>query len=585
MSRESLDLGPIHDGRADLAAWVDAQPTNFYQADDGLQRALAMYLSPEDAQAISLRLEAFGAEAARISSAVSENNLHRNLPRLDTHDGVGRRIDEIVHHPSYHEVGAAIYGSGVMEVLGHATNPNLYSLALFYLSQMNGEAGHNCPLACTAGIIKILQHVASDEIRERYLAGFLNPNYEERLHGAQFLTEVQGGSDVGANATTAFPTDEPGIYEVHGQKWFCSNIDADLTLITARIAGGPEGTKGLGLFLIPLRNEDGSRNGHEVWRLKDKIGTRSMASGEITLTGAKAYLMGDESSGFHAMMTYVIHSSRIYNAFATLGHMRRATLVGWTYAQHRGAFGHKITQYPLVQQTLAAMRSDTAAVRATCMRLVAIQDALETGRETSDEARTAQRMAVNINKTVSARFAHEVCNQGIELLGGNGAIESFSVLPRLLRDNVVTENWEGTHNTLTVQWLRDVLVRGMDAPFNRWLRGLFANLPDTGNTELERIRNLGLEATATLNEETQRLRDMEQGLASLKARQLSDHSCHLMYAACLAHEAAFAHKEERDDAEDTTLLLQHFWNNRVAPSEAEQDGNYLTLIERISARA
>jgi alkylation response protein AidB-like acyl-CoA dehydrogenase len=584
MSREGLELGPIHNGRADLAAWVDAQPTNFYHADDGLERALAMYLSSEDAQEIAKKLERFGAEAAHISALVSENNLHRNLPRLDSHDGIGRRIDEIVHHPSYHEVGAAIYGSGVMEVLGHEKNPNLYSLALFYLSQMNGEAGHNCPLACTAGIIKILQHVATDALRERYLPGFLNPEYDARLHGAQFLTEVQGGSDVGANATTAFPTDETGVYEIHGQKWFCSNIDADLTLITARIEGGPKGTKGLGLFLIPLRNEDGSRNGHEVWRLKDKIGTRSMASSEITLMGAKAYLMGDESSGFHAMMTYVIHSSRIYNAFATLGHMRRATLVGWGYAQYRGAFGHKITRYPLVQQTLAAMRSDTAAVRAACMRLVAIQDALETGRESSEEARAAQRMAVNINKTVSARYAHDVCNQGIELLGGNGAIESFSVLPRLLRDNVVTENWEGTHNTLTVQWLRDVLVRDMDEPFNRWLRGLFTSLPDTGNAELDRIRNLGLEATVALNEATQGLKDLDPALASLRARTLSDHSCNLMYAACLAHEAAFAHKEGREDAEDTTLLLQHFWINRVTPTETEQDAGYLSLIERISAR-
>ena len=293
MAKDGLDLSPIHEGRSDLADWLDAQPDNFYLADDGLERALQLLLSEADALPIIERLKSFGAEAARISPLVSENNLHRNLPRLDSHDGIGRRIDEVVHHPTYHEVGAAIYGSGVMESLGDANHPNLYSLALFYLSQMNGEAGHNCPLACTAGIIKILQHVAPEKIRDQYLPGFLKTNYDERLHGAQFLTEVQGGSDVGANATTAFPTQEDGGYEIHGQKWFCSNIDADLTLMTARIEGGPEGTKGLGLFMIPLKNSDGSRNGHEVWRLKDKIGTRSIASGEITLKGAKAYLMGD----------------------------------------------------------------------------------------------------------------------------------------------------------------------------------------------------------------------------------------------------------------------------------------------------
>ena len=112
-------------------------------------------------------------------------------------------------------------------------NSHTRALALFYLSSINGEAGHNRPLACTAGLIKILQYVASPEIRDQYLERLLIPDYDKHLHGAQFLTEIQGGSDVGANATVASPDpDEDGAYRIHGEKWFCSNIGGDITLMT-----------------------------------------------------------------------------------------------------------------------------------------------------------------------------------------------------------------------------------------------------------------------------------------------------------------------------------------------------------------
>src|SRR5690606_6749602 len=178
----------------------------------------------------------------------------------------------------------------VMSVL-EEPGQNMLSLALFYLSALNGEAGHNCPLACTAGLIKVLQAEGAAALKERYLPRLLDSNYETLFHGAQFLTEVQGGSDVGANGATATPLDPEteGTWLINGEKWFCSNVTADLALVTARVADQGEGTAGLGLFLVPRLLEDGRLNGMTIHRLKEKLGTRSMASAEVSFHDALAY--------------------------------------------------------------------------------------------------------------------------------------------------------------------------------------------------------------------------------------------------------------------------------------------------------
>jgi len=213
-----------------------------------------------------------------------------------------------------------------MSVYGSPGN-NLLALTLFYLSSQNGEAGHNCPLACTAGVIKTLQFASSGALQFRYLTRLLDPNYETRFHGAQFLTEIQGGSDVGANACTARRLGETadGIerWVINGEKWFCSNVTADLALVTARPDGGPRGTKGLGLFLVPRVADDGTTNGIYINRLKDKLGTRSLATAEVEFRDAVAYVASPLESGFQVAMDHVINTSRLYNAIGSAGAARR----------------------------------------------------------------------------------------------------------------------------------------------------------------------------------------------------------------------------------------------------------------------
>jgi len=515
----------IKQGRADLAAWVATQPDNFYDAATCLKALHAHGWTDAELDRYAPTLRRFGAEVAGpLDAAARENNLNRNLPVLDPYDDVGQRCVPVVHHPSYHAAGRLIYGSGVMSAYGDDPAPHRYIMSLFYLSSHVGEAGHNCPLACTAGAIRSLQALGTPAQRERYLGPLLNPDWDSNFTGAQFLTEVQGGSDVGANGTRAVAQPD-GSYRIHGEKWFCSNIDADVILLTARVEGGPPGTRGLGLFLVPARLPDGSINeGYRVRRLKDKLGTRSMASAEVDFLGTWAEALGAPEVGFRNMMNIVINTSRVYNAFSVAGSAHRAYQVALGYARHRRAFGAPIADYPLVQETLARMLADAEACVAGSWLLAGLQERFDRAAagqgEVSDDERAFFRVGINVNKLRTAMLAHETINAGIEVLGGNGAIESFSVLPRLLRDNVVSENWEGTHNTLRLQTYKDCKRLGIHAGFFRYLE------PILGEARIAPTR-AKLEAAL----------DAPQGLATLMMRPIADELATLVHLAGLVPAA------------------------------------------------
>src|SRR5262245_11625364 len=344
---DQVSVDAVAEARAALALLERSQPRNYYGTDRHLQNILEFYWGTDRLRLHAERLSTFGGQAATIvDQAVRNANLFSNLPRLERYAATGDRIEDVVHSPDHDLAGRYIYGSGAMSVYAEPGN-NLLALALFYLSSYNGEAGHNCPLACTAGIIKTLQGVGSDELKEKFIAGLLDPDYDRRLHGAQFLTEVQGGSDVGANAVTARPLDEKhNKWLINGEKWFCSNVTADLALITARPVGAPEGTRGLGLFLLPQRLDDCLPNGIFIRRLKDKLGTRSLATAEVDFHDAIAYQIGESGGGFAQAVEFVINTSRLYIVVGTGAAVSRACLAAWTYAQYRQAFGTPIKNFP-----------------------------------------------------------------------------------------------------------------------------------------------------------------------------------------------------------------------------------------------
>jgi len=367
-----------------------------------------------------------------VDPAVAE--AERNPPQL----GADGRIE---FDPAYHRAGRAVWASGIVG----AAAPEQASL--FYALAHAGEGGHACPVVCTAGLVRALRTTASDELRERFLPPLLETDYDRAQRGAQFLTERHGGSDVGANRVEAVPDGE--VWRLHGEKWFCSVADADQFIVTARPRGAPPWTDGIGCFLVPRE-----AGGFTLRRLKDKLGTRALATGEIEFDGAAAYPLGPLEDGFKTVVS-VLNTSRWLNALGSTGLMRRAYLVAAVFARERTAFGRSISEFPLVRENLAVMKAESSGSLASTLVLTELVDRIDRG-EASDEDVSWHRLLVNANKFVTAQTATGVVRRGIEALGGNGTIEDFSPLPRLYRDAIVFESWEGTHNVLCAQVLRDL---------------------------------------------------------------------------------------------------------------------------------
>ncbi len=445
--------------RQNLARWRELAGRDYFACDPHFQSLLAFHgrehLAPE--------LHAFGTTAAELDAKVSLTNRDENLPRLRRWSDHGERIEEVVFHPAYHDIGRAYYNTGVMAKYAQAGR-EFETLALTYIAGQNGESGHTCPFACTSGLIKILQGAPAGYPAD-WMPRLLDRDYDTHMHGAQFLTEVQGGSDVGANAVVAEPA-EGGWSRITGEKWFCSVADAQLMLVTARTTDA-KGTRGVGAFAVPRHLPDGRLNDFHLRRLKFKLGTKSMASGEIDFQGALGWPVGD----FKDTVGVVLNTSRLFNAVVSTGLLQRAAREADSYARTREAWGQPILRFPAVARNIANLHTQACASRGLTFALAALADTRALGQSTETQE-GAWRMLVNLNKYWTSFQCTAGIRDAIEMLGGNGAIEEFSVLPRLLRDSIVCEQWEGPHNILCQQVLRDSARLGLHEPMFAWLESL-----------------------------------------------------------------------------------------------------------------
>lgn len=471
----------IDRGRQRLIAWRDAGAGNWYW-DNSVLRALVRMHSPPDDAELEDRLRDYGHRIAAAEPLVHRCSHDPYLPTLERFDALGRRHERVRFDGSYHELGKIIYGSGVMALTGQRGRA-AEQATLMILTAHHGEGGHTCPLACTAGLIKSIQQVGHPQLQRQLLPGLTDPQYATRLHGSQFLTEIQGGSDVGANATAAHllqpeTTDQPALWALTGEKWFCSVIDSPLYVLTARPAGAPEGTRGLGLFLVPhdlpldaavaakaLSHRGGSPpdtvNHFTIRRLKHKLGTRAMASGEVDWQGAHGWQLGAIDRGFANAVEIVLNTSRVFNAMACAGVMWRAYWEASGFARHREAFGATIADFPSVDQAIAQLFAEASAASASTIDLAARAD--------SGEHALAVRIGINMNKYWTSVRATQMVRQAMEVLAGNAAIEDFTPLGRLYRDCMVTEAWEGTHNVLAAQTWRDMHKLRLHSEWLAWM--------------------------------------------------------------------------------------------------------------------
>ncbi|MCA9915953.1 MAG: acyl-CoA dehydrogenase family protein [Anaerolineae bacterium] len=575
MTTAAKPLNAAVAGRGKLLAWEDGKPKNFFTANVNLQYVLRRYLGAEAYSAAEANLRALGAQAATtLDQAAKLEDRIGNHPRLERWSDLGERIEQIEFHPNHDVAGELIWGSGILSLQAEPGR-TVEQMGLYYLITHNGEAGHMCSLACTSGLIRALQQAADEATQQQFLPPLLDSDYEAMQHGAQFLTEVQGGSDVGANAVTATQSRD-GTWRINGEKWFCSNINADQFLMTAR-ATNRDGTRGLGLFLVPRTLQDGSTNGFYIRRLKDKLGTRTLASAELDFVDCVAYAVGAVEEGFKNVVSLVLNTSRLMNAIACAGAIHRSFIEAGTYACYREAFGTAIASYPMVQEAVADLLSESYAATASTFYIAHLLDKIETGQASPEEAQ-AYRFLVNVNKYITAIRATEMIHRGIEVLGGNGAIESFSILPRLYRDAVVLESWEGTHNVLAVQVLRDISRYGIHQGF---LAEMGKQLATVTHVDLQKSAAIVRDAMQRF---TQLLAKMQQGgfYAQAHARRLIDEAGWLAQGVLLLAEAQW----ELDEGLSTHKpdVAQYFILHNLQPGyDPMDDQGYLALLEHLMA--
>jgi alkylation response protein AidB-like acyl-CoA dehydrogenase len=442
----SLDIAiaPDPDHGSDLIA-PDCAGQNFYLVDHALRDLLQLYLAPDDFRRLEPHFHRLGALAGgRLDQLAKIADKHP--PMLHPRDRFGRDEDWIDYHSSYREMEQIAFGDFQFHAMSHRAGtlgmdcplPAVVKYALQYLF-VQAEFGLMCPISVTDTSIHLIRKFASPELKNYLLPKMLSGDVAMLWKGTQFMTEKSGGSDVGSIETVA--RCEAGVWRLYGDKWFCSHADAEVALLLARPEGASKGTRGLALFALPRRLKDGSRNTYRIVRLKDKLGTRSMASGEILLEGAVAYLVGDADRGFRQMMEQV-NLSRLSHGVRAAAMMRRCVNEALVCARSRQAFGKPIIDYPLLRRQL--LKIALPAEQALSMFLFAA-GAMDRANAGSREAESCLRILTPLLKFRACRDNIPVATGAMEVRGGNGYIEEW-VQARLVRDAHIGVIWEGTSN-------------------------------------------------------------------------------------------------------------------------------------------
>ncbi|MBV8848781.1 MAG: acyl-CoA dehydrogenase family protein [Methylobacteriaceae bacterium] len=453
----------------------DVVGLNLYAIDKSLQDVLRLRLAPD----LFAHLEPhFARLGARVASDLDAHArlADRHPPVLHHRDRHGRDNQWIEFHPAYRALEQAGFGDLGLAAMSHRAGvlgwngplPPIVKYALTYLFAET-EFGLLCPINMTDSLTRVLRRFADDAILRRYLPGLTALDPDVALQGAMFMTEKGGGSDVGAIETIA--RRDGDRWRLFGEKWFCSNADADLALVLARPDGATHGTRGLGLFLLPRSLPDGTNNSYRIVRLKDKLGTRSMASGEVVLEGAEAWLVGDIDRGF-VQMAEMINASRLSNAVRAAGLMRRAFLEAREVCIHRVAFGRRLIDFPLQRRQLMKIMLPAEQALSMVLYTATVLEAADRGD--ADAAREL-RLLTPLLKFRACRDARKATGDAMEIRGGCGYIEDF-VEARLMRDAHLGSIWEGTSNIVASDAIERAVGReGADAALEQRLREQLSN--------------------------------------------------------------------------------------------------------------
>lgn len=395
-------------------------------------------------------------------------------PALETYDRDGEVVNRIVTNPRYDEQHQECYRRGIIGLPYKESAPHLLSFTMGYLLSQADISLH-CPVTLTGAVAYVLGYHANKKLRTEYLHEVVRMDSRTKT-GGTWATEKHGGSDVGATTTTAVNNGDG--FALHGLKWFTSNANSGLAVTTARPEGAPAGSAGLGLYLVPSHLKNGRTNHYRIRRLKDKLGTKGLPTGEIELLGAEAVEIAPPPEGFKLMMA-ALEYSRVHNAVGAVGVQRRAMREALAWAKSRDAFGNKLIRYPMVQDELLRMRVRFEAGALLAFEAALAFDAALKPTSANGNGNTWLRLATALAKYLTAEDAIHGARGALELIGGNGYTSDYPIA-RIQRDAQVLTVWEGPANIQALELLRLLSPKYAGAElYERRVRAIAERLPNS----------------------------------------------------------------------------------------------------------
>ncbi len=381
------------------------------------------------------------------------NDAEMNLPTHVPYNPWGVRVDEVIVSHGWRELDRiaaeeAIVATGYERKHGAWSRVHQFARIMLYNAS---SAIYTCPLAMTDGAARLIEVYGDERLKRDIYPHLVSRDPATFWTSGQWMTERTGGSDVGLSETVAKL--ENGAYRLYGTKFFTSAVTAQVAMTLARIEGAPVGGRGLSLFFIKLRGEDGRLQNIQVNRLKDKLGTRALPTAELDLLGTPAQLVGEPGNGVKKIAT-LFNITRMYNAVCAVSGMRRGIALARDYARRRVAFKRPLSDLPLHAETLAALEIEYEGAFHLVFRLVELLGKDDTHTATSEET-AVLRLLTPIAKLFTGKQAVAVASEVVECFGGAGYMEDTGI-PRLLRDSQTLSIWEGTTNVLALDTLRAI---------------------------------------------------------------------------------------------------------------------------------
>jgi len=407
-----------------------------------------------------------------------------NEPRLTHWDAWGNRIDKIEVTPLWKLAERIAVEHGVVATAYErrfGPLSRVHQCALAYLFTPSTDI-YSCPLAMTDGAARTLIACGNQKLIDRAVPHLITREPSEFWTAGQWMTELTGGSDVGLSETIA-KHESNTDYRLYGRKWFTSAIGSQIALTLARPEGNPMGGRGLALFYIETRDEDGRLNNIEINRLKDKLGTRKVPTAELTLNGTRAELVMGTSDGVRNI-TPLLNITRLWNGISSVSLMRRGLALALDYATKRTAFGATLAEKPLHIDTLAGLQAESEAAFHLAFYVAELTGLSEAG-EIDEESARLLRLLTPVMKLTTGKQAVSIASEVLECFGGAGYVEDTG-LPVLLRDAQVLPIWEGTTNVLALDTLRAIGDEGL-SKLQRTVKGLLETVKDSDLNEPSRV--------------------------------------------------------------------------------------------------